>query len=372
MIHGNSYGKDSSDKGTGVFVCPSFCDVHVHFREPGRPDKETILTGCRAAVAGGYTTVCTMPNLSPVPDSQANLAAQLEIIRRDAFIDVLPYASITVGRKGLELVDIKGLKDLVAGFSDDGSGVQDDGVMRKAMEIVASEGCILAAHCEDNRYGTAPEGEWRQIERDLKLAEETGCPYHVCHISTKESVRLIRDAKERGVDVSCETAPHYLVLSDADRSDDGRFKMNPPLRTSEDRDEIRQGLIDGTIDMIATDHAPHTAEEKSLGFAGSAFGIVGLETAFPVLYTGLVRTGVIPLDKLVDLMSDAPRRRFGIKASPDDYTVFDLVNPYRIDSSRFFSKGHSTPFDGWEVYGRCLKTVHNGKTVYEAGNIQNH
>lgn len=371
MTRGTSYVQNISDMGTGVFVCPSFCDVHVHFREPGRPDKETILTGCRAAAAGGYTTVCPMPNLTPVPDSWANLEKELELIRRDAFIEVLPYASITVGREGLEVVDIKGLKGLVAGFSDDGSGVQDDRVMRRAMETAAEEGCIIAAHCEDKRYGTAPEGEWMQIERDLKLVRETGCAYHVCHISTKESVRLIRDAKSRGVNVSCETAPHYVLLCDDDRSDDGRFKMNPPLRSPEDREEIRRGLIDGTIDMIATDHAPHTAAEKSLGFEGSAFGIVGLETAFPVLYTGLVRTGIISLDRLVDLMSRSPRRRFGIMESADDYAVFDITHPYRIDSTRFLSKGRSTPFDGWEVFGRCLKTVHNGETVYEAGNLQN-
>ena len=369
MRHELSYGKHIVKEGTDIIVCPSFCDVHVHFREPGRPDKETILTGCRAAAAGGYTTVCTMPNLDPVPDSRENLEVQLDIIRRDAFIDVLPYASITLGRKGLVPVDIRSLKGSVAGFSDDGSGVQDDAVMLRAMETVAEEGCILAAHCEDNRYGTAPEGEWRQIERDLRLAEKAGCRYHVCHISTKESVDLIREAKDRGVDVSCETAPHYILLSEELRNDEGRFKMNPPLRTEADRQAILEGILDGTIDMIATDHAPHTAEEKSRGFEGSAFGIVGLETAFPVLYTALVRGGILSLEKLVDLMSVAPRARFGIASDPEDYTVFDIAGPYRIESARFLSKGRSTPFDGMEVYGRCLRTVHKGITVYEAGNI---
>lgn len=364
-----SYGKSISESGTDIVVCPAFCDVHVHFREPGRPDKETILTGCRAAVAGGYTAVCTMPNLDPAPDSIENLEVQLEIIRRDAFIDVIPYAAITGGRKGVGIVDMHSLKSSVIAFSDDGSGVQDDALMLKAMETAAAEDCIIAAHCEDNRFGILPEGEWRQIERDLKLAEMTGCRYHVCHISTKESVGLIRRAKDRGVNVSCETAPHYIVLCDEDRTDDGRFKMNPPLRTAADREAIREGLIDGTIDMIATDHAPHTAAEKSLGFAGSAFGIVGLETAFPVLYTSLVRCGILSLEKLVELMSTAPRRRFGIGPSAEDYAVFDIADPYRIDSCNFRSKGRSTPFEGMEVYGRCLKTVHNGTIVYEAGNI---
>lgn len=364
-----SYGDISYGCGTNVVVCPAFCDVHVHFRVPGRPDKETIVTGCRSAVAGGYTTVCPMPNLNPVPDSPGHLAEELGLIEKDAFIEVLPYASITLGRKGLEPVDVRALKDSVVAFSDDGSGVQDDSVLRKAMEMTASEGCVLASHCEDVRYGTAPEGEWMQIGRDLRLAEETGCRFHVCHISTARSVDLIREAKSRGVDVTCETAPHYLLLCEDDRSDEGRFKMNPPLRTAADRRAIMDGLLDGTIDMIATDHAPHTAEEKSLGLQGSAFGIVGLETAFPVLYTHLVRTGVISLEKLVDLMSSAPRRCFGIDTDPGSYTVFDVRDLYVIDSAKFFSKGHSTPFDGWEVYGRCLKTVYKGKTVYETGNI---
>ena len=382
-----SYGPVSIDNaihngGTDIIVCPAFVDVHVHFREPGRPDKETISSGCRAAAAGGYTCVCPMPNLDPVPDSPDNLGKELEIIRRDAFIDVIPYASITLGRKGLEVVDIKSLKGSVAGFSDDGSGVQDEKVMRRAMEEIAANGCVLAAHCEDDSLlhggyihkgsyaaahshrGISSESEWKQIERDLRLAGETGCAYHVCHISTKESVDLIRRAKDRGIDVSCETGPHYLVLCEDDLREDGRFKMNPPLRSASDREALIDGIKDGTIDMIATDHAPHTAAEKARGLEGSAFGIVGLETSFPILYTELVMKGAISLEHLVDLMSRNPRRRFGLGES-DDYTVFNISEPYRIDSTAFRSKGRSTPFDGWTVYGKCLRTVHNGITVFE-------
>lgn len=327
--------------------------------------------------------MCTMPNLDPCPDTPEHLEDQLAIIRRDAVVDVRPYATITKGRKGLEVVDVAALKGSCIAFSDDGSGVQDEAVMRRAMEIVADNGCILAAHCEDNsllrggyihdgRYaaahshrGICSESEWGQIARDLKLAEETGCAYHVCHISTKESVDVIRRAKDRGVDVTCETGPHYLVLCEDDLREEGRFKMNPPLRSAEDRAALIEGLRDGTIDMIATDHAPHSAEEKSRGLMGSAMGIVGLETAFPVLYTALVRKGVISLEKLVDLMSTAPRRRFRIEEASGSHTVFDIAHPYVIDSSRFVSKGHSTPFDGMEVYGRCLETVIDGKTIYK-------
>lgn len=375
-----SYGTYNSESGT--IVCPAFCDIHVHFREPGRPDKETIASGCAAAAAGGYTCVCTMPNLDPAPDSPATLASQLDIIRRDATIDVVPYACITLGRKGLEVVDIAALKDSVVAFSDDGSGVQNPAVMRRAMELAAQNGCIIAAHCEDNSFlhggcihdgafaraygytGISSESEWKQIERDLELAARTGCAYHVCHISTKESVDVIRRAKDRGVNVSCETAPHYLTLTENDLLEEGRFKMNPPVRTEEDRKALLEGLLDGTIDIIATDHAPHTVEEKSRGLQGSAFGIVGLETAFPVLYTKLIRTGILSLEKLIDLMSTAPRRRFRLPEAGEDYTVFDVSTPWKIDSSRFLSKGKSTPFDGLEVYGKCLRTVHNGKTIF--------
>lgn len=367
---------------SALITLPAFCDVHVHFREPGFSYKETIRTGSLAAAAGGYSCVCTMPNLNPVPDSIAHISEQLDIIDRDAVIDVRPYASITVGRKGLELVDVNALKGLAVAFSDDGSGVQDEKVMRRAMEKLAEEGCILAAHCEDNSLlrggyihdgtyaaahghrGICSESEWKQIERDLRLAEETGCAYHVCHISTRESVDVIRRAKDRGVNVSCETGPHYLLLDENDIQEDGRFKMNPPLRSAEDRLALIEGLKDGTIDMIATDHAPHSAEEKSRGLEGSAMGIVGLETAFPVLYTGLVLKGIISLEKLTELMSTAPRRRFRLPEAGDDITVFEVGTPYRIDSTEFLSKGHSTPFDGMEVYGRCIRTVHNGKTIY--------
>lgn len=358
-----SYGTYISESGT--IVCPAFCDVHVHFREPGRPDKETIRTGSLAAAAAGYSCVCTMPNLDPAPDSPENLEVQLGIIRKDAVIKVLPYATITLGRKGREIVDMAVLKPSVAGFSDDGSGVQDPAVMLKAMERAAECGAVIAAHCEDSAFGTGPESEWRQIGRDLELAAKTGCKYHVCHISTKESVDLIRRAKDRGTDVTCETAPHYLVLCEEDViPSEGRFKMNPPLRSAQDRKALLEGLRDGTIDMIATDHAPHTAAEKALGMSGSANGIVGLETAFPVLYTQLVRKEVIGLEKLVDLMSLSPRRRFGIELA-DDITEFDISTPYRIDSSSFLSKGRSTPFEGMEVYGKCLRTLYNGNTIYK-------
>lgn len=364
-------------------VCPAFVDIHVHFREPGFGYKETILRGSRAAASAGYTCVGTMPNLDPVPDSPEHLAVQQEIIRRDAVIDVRPYASITVGRKGLEIVDVPALKDSVIAFSDDGSGVQDDKVMRRAMEIIAENDCILAAHCEDNSLlrggyihdgvyaaahghrGICSESEWGQIARDLKLAEETGCAYHVCHISTRESVDVIRRAKDRGVNVTCETGPHYLLLCDEDLREEGRFKMNPPLRSRDDRQALIEGILDGTIDMIATDHAPHSAEEKSRGLAGSAMGVVGLETAFPLLYTHFVRKGIFSLDRLFELMSHAPRRRFRLGDGSDDWCVYEVETPYIIDSSRFVSMGHSTPFDGWEVYGRCLETVHDGKTIYK-------
>lgn len=369
-------------------ACPAFVDMHVHFREPGYSYKETIATGSRAAAASGYGIVATMPNLNPVPDSPGNLTLQEEIIKRDAVIDVRPYASITIGRKGLELVDVAALKDRVVAFSDDGSGVQDEKMMRRAMEEMAANGCILAAHCEDNsllkggyihdgRYaalhghkGICSESEWGQIERDLRLAGETGCAYHVCHISTRESVDVIRRAKDRGVNVTCETGPHYLLLCDGDLQEDGRFKMNPPLRSAEDRQALIEGILDGTIDMIATDHAPHSAEEKSRGLEKSAMGIVGLETAFPLLYTHFVRKDIIPMGKLIDLMSLAPRRRFHLPSPYRgeelvDYAVFDIQNPYTIDSREFISLGHATPFDGWQVYGRCVETVINGKTIYK-------
>ena len=372
----------------GLLVTKGFTDLHVHLREPGFTSKETILTGTRAAARGGFTTVCAMPNLNPVPDCPENLGKELEAIRRDAVVEVLPYASITKGRKGRELVDFAALQENCVAFSDDGSGVQDGEVMLAAMKEAARLGCIIAAHCEDDslldggyihkgRYclehghrGICSESEWKQIERDLSICEQTGCRYHVCHVSTAESVALIREAKARGVRVSCETAPHYLLLCEDDLQEDGRFKMNPPLRTAEDRDALVEALRDGTIDAIATDHAPHTAEEKSKGLKGSAMGVTGLETAFPVLYTGLVRSGKISLERLLEAMSAGPRRIFRLdnplnEEEPADFTIIDLNEKYRIDSREFLSMGHSTPFDGMEVCGRIIMTIKGGEVVWE-------
>ena len=361
---------------------PAFTDLHVHFREPGQTWKETIRSGSLAAARGGYTLVCAMPNLNPVPDSPETLALEQAAIDRDAVITVLPYCSITKGRLGHELVDFHALKNRCVAFSDDGSGVQDEEMMRKAMEAAAREDVILAAHCEDNtllhggyihdgRYaaahghkGICSESEWGQIARDLVLCEETGCRYHVCHISTRESVELIRAAKARGVRVTCETGPHYLTLCEDDLQEDGRFKMNPPLRSADDREALIEGLADGTIDVIATDHAPHSAEEKSRGLAGSAMGIVGLETAFPVLYTKLVKSGRITLERLVEALSISPRRIFRLPEAPEDYVEVDLDTPFTIRSADFASMGKATPFEGWEVYGRIVRTVYQGKTVY--------
>ena len=364
------------------YLFPGLCDVHVHFREPGFSYKETIRTGSMAAAAGGYTDVLAMPNLDPVPDSPEHLRAETDIIASDAVMRVRPYGSITVREEGKELADLAGIAPEAAAFSDDGKGVQEDAMMRGAMLEARRLGKIIAAHCEDNslleggyihkgRYaeqhghqGISSESEYRQIERDLKLAKETGCAYHVCHISTKQSVEAIRKAKAEGVDVTCETAPHYLVLCEDDLQEDGRFKMNPPLRSMEDRQALLEGIKDGTIDMIATDHAPHSTEEKSRGLKGSAFGITGLEAAFPVLYTKLVKSGIITLERLITLMSSAPRKRFGIKDDPG-YTIWDLEEERTLDPSEFLSKGKSTPFSGMKVYGRCIATVLNGEVIYE-------
>lgn len=364
-------------------IVPGLCDVHVHFREPGFSYKETIASGSAAAAHGGYTAVCTMPNLDPVPDSAEHLQVQLDAIKRGAAIKVLPYGAITVGEKGERLADMEAISDKVCAFSDDGKGVQNDEMMREAMTAAKRLGKIIAAHCEDNSLlfggyihdgeyarmhghrGISSASEYKQIERDLRLAEETGCAYHVCHISTKESVELIRQAKARGVDVTCETAPHYLVLCDEDMQEDGRFKMNPPLRSREDKEALIEGIKDGTIDMIATDHAPHSAEEKGRGLEKSLMGIVGLETAFPVLYTELVMKNIITLDRLVELMSFKPKERFGIDTN-NDFAVFDISEAYKIDPKNFLSMGRATPFAGREVFGRCLLTVHNGKVVYKA------
>ena len=364
-------------------IVPGLCDVHVHFREPGFSYKETIASGSAAAAHGGYTAVCTMPNLDPVPDSAEHLQVQLDAIKRGAAIKVLPYGAITVGEKGEKLADMEAMSDKVCAFSDDGKGVQNDKMMREAMTAAKRLGKIIAAHCEDNSLlcggyihdgeyarmhghrGISSASEYKQIERDLRLAEETGCAYHVCHISTKESVELIRQAKARGVDVTCETAPHYLVLCDEDMQEDGRFKMNPPLRSREDKEALIEGIKDGTIDMIATDHAPHSAEEKGHGLEKSLMGVVGLETAVPVLYTELVMKNIITLDRLVELMSFKPKERFGIDTN-NDFAVFDISEAYKIGPENFLSMGRATPFAGREVFGRCLLTVHNGKVVYKA------
>lgn len=364
-------------------IVPGLCDVHVHFREPGFSYKETIASGSAAAAHGGYTAVCTMPNLDPVPDSAEHLQVQLDAIKRGAAIKVLPYGAITVGEKGEKLADMEAMSDKVCAFSDDGKGVQNDEMMREAMTAAKRLGKIIAAHCEDNSLlfggyihdgeyarmhghrGISSASEYKQVERDLRLAEETGCAYHVCHISTKESVELIRQAKARGVNVTCETAPHYLVLCDEDMQEDGRFKMNPPLRSREDKKALIEGIKDGTIDMIATDHAPHSAEEKGRGLEKSLMGVVGLETAFPVLYTELVMKNIITLDRLVELMSFKPKERFGIDTN-NDFAVFDISEAYKIDPENFLSMGRATPFAGREVFGRCLLTVHNGKVVYKA------
>ncbi len=372
------------------FVFPGFTDVHVHLREPGFSYKETIATGTAAAARGGYTAVCSMPNLSPVPDCGDALAEQEALIRRDAKIDVLPYGAITVGQKGDALSAMDEMADRVIAFSDDGRGVQDEDMMRRAMVKAKSLGKMIVAHCEvnallrggcihDGAYakahglpGICSESEWGQIKRDLKLAAETGCAYHVCHISTKESVALIREAKVAGVNVTCETAPHYLLMHDGMLEDEGRFKMNPPLRAEADRDALLEGITDGTIDMIATDHAPHSAEEKAKGLRGSAMGIVGIETAFPLLYTYLVRRGILSIEKLIALLSDNPRRRFGIAGGLENgcFTVFDLDAQYGIAPDEFLSKGRATPFTGWQVQGRCRMTVCRGKVVWDDGTIR--
>ena len=370
----------------GVFVFPGFCDVHVHFREPGFSYKETIRSGSRAAARGGYTAVCAMPNLNPVPDSVEHLEEEKRLIRTAGDLTaVYPYGALTVGEKGQEAAELEAMAGGVIAFSDDGKGVQDESMMRSLMERCKKLGKIIAAHCEDETLvrggyihdgsyarahghkGICSESEWGPIARDLKLAKETGCAYHVCHISCRESAELIRQAKKEGVDVTCETGPHYLLLDENDLQEDGRFRMNPPLRSREDREALVEALLDGTIDMIATDHAPHSAEEKSRGLAGSAFGVVGLECAFPVLYTGLVKTGILTLEQLIDRMAITPRKRFGIPLLEGDRTEWDLEAKYRIDPAVFLSMGKATPFAGMEVYGRCLRTVHDGKVTYISG-----
>ena len=373
---------------TGKIVVSGLVDLHVHLREPGFEAKETIASGTAAAAHGGFTTVCSMPNLNPAPDTVEHLQQQLDAIERDAVIKVLPYATITRERYGRELVDFAALKPMVAGFSDDGSGVQNGEVMRAAMAEAVKAGAIIAAHCEvnellkggyihDGEYaaqhghkGICSESEWQQIERDIELAADAGCRYHVCHISTKESVELIRQAKQRGVKITCETGPHYLTMCDMDLKEEGRFKMNPPIRSAADRDALVEGLKDGTIDVVATDHAPHTAEEKSRGLAGSAMGVVGLETSFAVIYTKLVREGVISLEKAIEVLSEAPRKIFNIggglnEGQAADIAVFDLEAESDVNPEEFHSKGRSTPFEGWHLWGECCLTMVDGKIVWQ-------
>ena len=363
-------------------VFPGFCDVHVHFREPGFSYKETMQTGSKASARGGYTAVCTMPNLNPVPDSREHLEQQLELIRKNAVIHVYPYGAITVGQQGEILAELEAMAPDVIAFSDDGRGVQSDDMMRQAMLQAKALGKMIVAHCEVNSLllggyihdgiyakehghkGICSASEYEQVARDLRLVEETGCRYHVCHISTKETVALIREAKAKGLDVSCETGPHYLVMNDSQLQEDGRFRMNPPIRSEEDRVALIEGIIDGTIDMIATDHAPHSAEEKSKGLAGSAFGVVGIETAFPVLYTHLVKKGIITLEKLIELLAINPRKRFGIPMG-HDFTVWELEKEVVVDPAEFLSMGKATPFAGWKLLGECKLTVCDGKVVYK-------
>ena len=367
---------------------PGFVDVHVHLREPGFSYKETIRTGTLAAAHGGFAHVAAMPNLDPVPDCAAALDLQRAIIEKDALVHVHPYGAVSVGEKGERLADLEGLAPGVIAFSDDGRGVQSESLMREAMMQCRRLGKILAAHCEDNSLlhggyihdgayarahghrGICSESEWGPIARDLRLAEETGCAYHVCHVSTKESVALIRTAKRRGVDVTCETAPHYLTFTDEDLQEDGRFKMNPPLRAREDRDALIEGLLDGTIDMLVTDHAPHSREEKARGLEKSAMGVVGLETSFAASYTALVQTGILPLEKLVDLMHGAPMRRFGCgtelaEGQPADLTAFDLTKTYTVDPETFLTMGRATPFAGCALTGVCKLTMIGGEPVWK-------
>ena len=368
----------------GHIRIPALVDMHVHFREPGFEYKESILSGSRAAMCAGYSDVFTMPNLNPAPDTLDHLSVQSKIIVRDSLIGVHPYASITLGQKGEgELVNIEALSGMVAGFSDDGRGIQDEGLMREAMQRIAATGSILVEHCEvnsllrggyihdgmyahvHNHKGICSESEWREVERNIRLSEETGCRLHICHISTKESVQLVREGKAAGIQVTAETAPHYLLLNEGMLQESGNWKMNPPIRSVADQMALLAGVQDGTIDVIATDHAPHSAEEKSRGLAGSTFGIVGIETAFPLLYTYLVRTGMLTMERLVELMSTRARAIMGLPLD-ESYATFDLDAHYTIDPEQFLSKGHSTPFAGWTVWGKCIRNEYKGKVVYEA------
>ena len=384
-------GNDSLDMAcadvldcTDRVIVPGFTDVHVHFREPGFSYKETIATGTAAAAKGGYTCVCTMPNLNPVPSTMESLQVQLDIIEKDAKVKTIPYGTITIAQDGRsELADMEAMAPYVCAFSDDGKGVQAGELMEDAMLEAKRLGKMIVAHCEDESLlfggyihdgvyakehghrGICSESEWGQIARDLELVKEIGVKYHVCHISTKESVDIIRKAKAAGVDVTCETGPHYLTMDDSMLQEEGRFKMNPPLRAKEDREALIEGILDGTIDMIATDHAPHSAEEKSRGLEKSAFGVVGIETAFPIMYTHFVKTGRMTMERLLKLLVVNPRERFGIPMG-NDFSVWDLNEEYTVDPSEFLSMGKATPFEGWKVFGRCMATVCDGKVVYKA------
>ena len=374
---------DSLPSDSSYVALLGFCDVHVHFREPGFSYKGTVAAGSRASAKGGYAAVCTMPNLNPVPDSAENIKKQLEIIERDAVIDVYPYASITVGQRGERLSDMEELATLAIGFSDDGRGVQSEELMKAAMLRAKELGKIIVAHCEDNSLlhggyihdgeyarahghrGICSESEWGPIKRDIELLRKTGAAYHVCHISTKESVELIRQAKREGLDITCETAPHYLILDDSCLREDGKFKMNPPLRSSDDREALIEGILDGTIDMIATDHAPHSVDDKSKGLEGSAFGIVGIETAFAAMYTHFVKTGIITLERLEELLAVAPRKRFGLPISDAGFSIFKLDESFNVNPNEFISLGRATPFEGMELYGKNMLTYHRGKVIFK-------
>ena len=352
-----------SDKTNELFILPGFVDVHVHLREPGFSYKETIETGTSAAAAGGFTAVCSMPNLNPAPDCLENLKAQTDLIDKNAKVHVYPYACITKGSKGEELSDMDKLAEHVIAFTDDGRGVQSDEMMELAMKKAKSLNKMIVAHCEDERYGTSAESEYLQVERDLKLVSKISCRYHLCHASTKESIALIREAKKAGLPVSAETAPHYLIFSEDDVKDSGDFKMNPPIRKKADQEALIEGICDGTIDMIATDHAPHSAEEKSKGFKGSLNGIVGLETAFPVIYTNFVKKGIFSFEWLVKIMSDNPREIFNIPTSKNDGILVEVDTKHTINKETFRTLGRSMPYDGMEVYGKCLATFINGRMV---------
>ena len=374
-------------EGRSICILPGFADVHVHFREPGFSYKETIRTGTMAAARGGYTTVCLMPNLDPVPEDRETLERELEIIRRDAVIRAVPYGAITRGQRGEELADLDAMAPYVCAFSDDGHGVQSGAMMLRAMERAAALGKPIVAHCEENdllfggyihdgeyarahgHRGICAESEWIPIARDAVLAERAGCAYHVCHVSSAESVDIIRRAKARGVDITCETGPHYLTMNDSMLREDGRFKMNPPIRAERDRLALIEGIKDGTVDMLITDHAPHSAEEKSRGLAGSAMGVVGLETAFPVVYTDLVRTGVLPLETVVSILTEKPRSRFGLDGE-GDFCVWDLDAEYTVDPSEFLTMGRATPFEGKRVFGQCLLTVCGGRVAWRDGSLE--